>query len=189
MTESMTTPAERPEEERPRCMGGYRRGEECWREATERIIADRGEPDACAEHYQVYMAAQEAREWREALDKFGAWIAAEVDSEVENTLMRPAYEMREKLEEAFWRAYVAKQTAERIANLEPGERLAPEGAREFTELFERLSSLGDAITILENAPEEIFGRRGRWHIIAGLLAVKETVSDEVDRCRREIGLR
>jgi hypothetical protein len=173
----------------PRCKGGYRSVNECWREATERIIPDREERDACAEHYQAYMASQEAGEWREALDKVQGWIAAEVDSPVENLLQAPAYEMRARQEEEFWRAFVAEMTAERIVNLEPGEHLSAEAAREFTELYERLSSVGDVITTLEHAPGGIFGSRGRWHIIAGLLAVKETLSDEVDRCRREIGFR
>lgn len=124
-----------------------------------------------------------------ALEKLAAFIAAEVDSEVENRLMEPAYRMREGLERDFWSAHVAQKSAERIAELGPGEHVSAEAAHEFTELLERSNALGTAIAVLEDAPEEVFGHQLRWPVIAGLVAVKETLSEEVSGCKERVGLK
>jgi hypothetical protein len=177
------------EENRPRCQAGRAtKGSWCWREATERITPESPVPNVCAEHYRAIQLSCEVDTYFDALDDLREWIAAKVDSEYENRLMNHAYRMRDDLEREYWRAAVKDRAASLIANLGPGERITDEAAEEFAEVALRADALADARGTLEDAPEEVFGRRDRWQIVAGLAASVEAVNEEHDRCKQRIGL-
>jgi hypothetical protein len=53
----------------------------------------------------------------------------------------------------------------------------------------RSDALIDALVMLEDAPEEMFGSRDRWLIVAALQVVAERESEELGIYKEEIGIK
>lgn len=194
MTETTTRTEERGERrgegERPLCHFGSKSDRPCWREATERVWEEDAEPTVCAEHARYHRLGLEEDALHTALYSLGEWIAGPVKSAHLEELTRFAYEMRDEAEREFWRASVATRAARLVAEQGPGEpELSGAQAEGLAVALLRSDALNHARAILEDLPEEAFGHRSRWPIVAALNVLSEPTNEEVERRRRGLGFK
>ncbi len=69
-----------------------------------------------------------------------------------------------------------------------GPRLTLEQSEELTRRIVGADGLNDARTVLEDAPEEVLGRRNRWAMVDALVGAASAANEEVIRYKRELGL-
>ena len=162
-------------EERLRCESGRATGERCWREATERVFEEAHEPlRVCAEHKRAIELGWEADEHLIALDKMQEWIRITAKGADDERLRTHADIMRQRAEREYWPVAVAEKATRLIADQPQGEKpLTQHQVRYLATLLLRSGALIDALVVLEDAPEELFGTRDRWLITAALQGVVE----------------
>jgi hypothetical protein len=167
----------------------------CWREATERLGSEWRESAICAEHVRAFALRREANELLSTLEQIGEWRlnspACAPASGEDTRLEAHALEILNKALEDYWRAAVKAFAADLIAIQGAEEEpLTQEQAERLAAPWLLSDALGDTQAVLEDlkgVPEEAFGVRGRWAMVAAIAAASSKASAEHDRVGGEMG--
>jgi hypothetical protein len=171
-----------------RCHSGRATDHPCERQATEYRWPDAGEPTLCAEHMRAAELSDQADDLRDALDRLHEWIQSL--STKNDALIHAVYDQRDALERRYLEVLGELQGALVVANgrVREGQREYPKVSQEERDKeFElglahlRADAFNDARAILEDLPEEAFGRHDRWVLCGILAAAHDAANTEHER--------
>lgn len=105
--------------------------------------------------------------------------------------MLPGFRIRSKQEllKAEAKADLAREIADAPRKGTESPNLTPEQNEKLVQLMRRSDAFNDAYTALEDAPEGTLRPESLRGALATLAEERDKASEEVSRCREEIGLR
>lgn len=161
------------------CIAGSSTESACWREATEPLCIGGKEPQLCAEHAAVLSLSHETDRALEDLDTLHGWfrqLAAPAlgDQGDRGHLERHLEEAMEAILAEYFELRVQMKVAKAVAERREGEEpLSPEEATRMARPFLVGDAYMDARLILEDVPEDTYGSRDKWFIIATIARAAE----------------
>jgi hypothetical protein len=195
MSEQANTTNEAAEHEETRCRWGSKSDNPCWRDvATEDVPGEADVPLRLREEHRI--ATECGREAEElgmnldALHEFlGEWMDKVEEAQEGGWRIREIlYRQRDDMQRKYLEVLVKSEAACRVASRGPDEEPLNLGEveRVMAQMI-RTDALSNALGILEELPEESYGRTAdRWAIAAVIGSIERRPDEEAEAARRRL---